>query len=255
MAGFVLVCASFSTDPPNGKTGAPGDSFCTECHVQPSSTLDGTITVEGFPSAITPNQTYTLTVVNRDTIGNAVRGGFQMTILGPTNTRAGTMASPSNSSALQMLGGRQYFEHHPALAYPDSNVVKWTVQWTAPDLPHGSIVSYYLAGIIANGNFQNTNDRMRTTIGTGTVMISSAEDVPYQKPELFPNPGADVLHVKIAGNPSPDGNVQFINAAGVAMAKAQLVQGQVTVPVLAPGMYWLEMKIGNETHMERWIRL
>ncbi len=141
VVGIFLVGVSFSTDPPNGKTGAPGDSFCTECHVQPSATLDGTLTLEGFPAAITPNETYSLTVVNHNTVGDAVRGGFQMTILGPTNTRAGTMASPSNSSAVQMLSGRQYFEHHPAVTYPDSNVIRWTVLWTAPDLPDSSVVT------------------------------------------------------------------------------------------------------------------
>ena len=250
-----LVCVSFSTDPPNGKTGAPGDSFCGECHVQPGASIGGMLTLEGFPDAIVPNQTYTLTVVNRDTVGNAVRGGFQMTILGPTNTRAGTMASPSNSSALQNLSGRQYFEHHPAVTYPDSNVIKWTVQWTAPDLPNGSAVTYYLAGTICNGNFQNTGDRVKLVNGSGTVMISADEPVTVAKPVIYPNPGAEVLFIKTKDNISPDGTVLFYDATGALSGKANVVGGECRVPELASGLYWLEIKVGEAIFTERWIRL
>jgi hypothetical protein len=255
LIGFYLVSVSFSTDPPNGKTGAPGDSFCSECHVQPSSTLDGTLSVEGFPDAITPNQTYTLTVVNRNTMGDAIRGGFQMTILGPTNTRAGTMASPSNSAAVQMLSGRQYFEHHPAQNYPDSNVLRWTVQWTAPDLPDSSVVSYYVAGTICNGNFQNTGDRVRTAMGSGRVLISSDETINEQKPELYPNPGNDVLFVKTKSSLLPDGVVRFYNVAGFPSGEAKIQQGEISVPALAPGIYWLQMQIGTEMYTDRWVKI
>jgi hypothetical protein len=253
--GLFVVCVSFSTDPPNGKTGAPGDSFCGECHVQPGASLGGTLTLEGFPDAIVPNQTYTLTVVNRDTVGNAVRGGFQMTILGPTNTRAGTMASPSGSAALQNLSGRQYFEHHPAVSYPDSNVVRWTVQWTAPDLPDGSTVSYYLAGTICNGNFQNTGDRVKTTTGSGTVMISADETVSTAKPELFPNPGTEVLYVKTSDDLEPNGSVYFYNATGAFSAKTEMISGECRVPDIAPGLYWLKIQVGEAIFTDRWIKL
>ena len=86
---FFLI--SFSPNPPDGKTGAPGDGFCAECHSSSNPPLNGTINVEGFPANITPNETYRLTVINRNTVGDAVRGGFQLTILGPFNTKAGNM--------------------------------------------------------------------------------------------------------------------------------------------------------------------
>jgi hypothetical protein len=253
LSAFFLV--SFSTDPPNGKTGAPGDSFCTECHVQPIDTINGTITLEGFPSVITPNQAYLLSVVNRDTIGGAVRGGFQMTILGPTNTKAGTMQSPSSSSAVQILSGRQYFEHHPAVTYPDSNVIRWTVEWIAPDLPSGSVVTYYLAGNIANGNFQNTGDRIKAAMGSGTIVVSANEDIISSTPVLYPNPGHDLLFVKTSESDHPDGTIIFYNSLGAMAGKTDIVKGAVQVPSLAPGVYWLELHVGSVYLFEKWIRL
>jgi hypothetical protein len=211
--------------------------------------------VEGFPAVITPNQTYVLTVVNRNTMGDAVRGGFQMTILGPTNTRAGTLASPSSSSAVQILSGRQFFEHHPAVAYPDSNVIRWTVDWTAPDLPSGSLVTYYLAGVIANGNFQNVGDKVRAATGSGTIVISANEDINSIKPILYPNPGTDVLYVKTESEERPDGTISFYNSLGVKAGHAGIEQGEVNVPSLSPGLYWLELRVGNTTYLEKWIKL
>ena len=145
IAGTFLLF-SFSTNPPDGNTGAPGDQFCIQCHVQTNPSQNGTISIEGFPASITPNETYALTAVNRLTEGTAVRAGFQVTVLSPTNTRAGNFTNPSPQSAVSISGGRQYWDHNPAVTYPDSNVVKWTVLWTAPDLPSGSKITWYAAG-------------------------------------------------------------------------------------------------------------
>src|SRR5688572_7770468 len=129
---FILFY-SFSTNPPDGNTGAPGELLCTQCHDSVNATQNGTITIEGFPASITPNETYMLTAVNRLTEGEAIRGGFQVTILGSTHMRAGDFINPSSTSAVSTFDNRQYWDHDPALEYPDSNVVKWTVQWKAPD--------------------------------------------------------------------------------------------------------------------------
>ena len=107
LIALALLLLSTSANPPNGTTGAPGDGLCTECHTPPSATLDGKITVTGFPEAIVPNETYQLTVTNTNTVGSGVKGGFQMTILGPLNIKAGEMSNPSASSVVTNAAGRQ----------------------------------------------------------------------------------------------------------------------------------------------------
>ena len=251
----VCLLMSYSIDPPNGKTGAPGDSYCTECHVQPSASIQGTFSVEGFPSAITPGQVYPLTVVVRDTSGNGVRAGFQLTILGPTNTKAGTLASPSQSSAIANASGRQYFEHRPAVAFPDSNVVRWTVAWTAPELASGSTVTFFAAGNIANGNFQNTGDRVLSSTGSGTVVVSSIDDITSIKPTLYPNPGTNELHLTTSTSEKPDGTIHFFNSTGSLVGTAPCIQGDVDVPSIPPGVYWTEIQLGSDSFFSKWVKM
>lgn len=256
LVASTLLLVSFSANPPDGMTGAPGDSLCAECHIQSNPPINGEITVEGFPASITPGEDYTLTVVNRNTVGDAVRGGFQMTILGPFNTKAGQMSDPSDNSAVtQTFGGRQYFEHDPATLYPDSNVIKWTVQWRAPEMTAGSEITWYVAGNIANGNFQNTEDRIVTANGKGTVVLSATEELSLQKPTLYPNPGSDRISIVLADGMLPDGIGIFYSLTGTRAGEAEIQHGQMNTPDLASGVYVVEIRQGEKSHFVRWSKI
>jgi hypothetical protein len=251
---FLLV--SFSSNPPDGKTGAPGESLCIECHTQNNPPINGEISVEGFPTSITPGEDYTLTVVNRNTVGEAMKGGFQLTILGPFNTKAGTMKDPSdNATVTQTFSGRQYFEHDPAVAYPDSNVIKWTVQWQAPELAGGSQITWYVAGNIANGDFDNTGDRIVTANGKGTIVLSGTEDLSLQKPTIYPNPGTDRIHIVMPDGSTPDGKGFFYTQTGVRLAEASIAQGRMYTPDLPSGVFFVEIIVGEESHFLRWTKI
>ncbi len=247
---------SFSTNPPDGHTGAPGDMFCFQCHSDANPALNGTITLEGFPDVITPNETYSLKITNRVTEGVAVRGGFQMTILSPFNTRAGDFSNPDPNSAVSVSGGRQYWDHDPALQYPDSNqLVSWTVLWKAPEMPSGSLITWYAAGNIANGNFQNTGDRIVGANGSGTVIIAATGDASHVQPRIFPNPGSDILNVICIENEFCSGNISFYNLTGHFVGKAELDNGKVFVPSLIAGVYLLKISNGESQHVVRWTKL
>src|SRR6187401_1203765 len=252
---LVFLSLSFSTDPPNGRTGAPGESTCVSCHTPQSQTLKGTVVVEGFPASITPDETYQLTVVNRDTVGSAVRGGFQLTILGPLNTKAGELSGPSSSSTIQSFSGRQYFEHHPFLAYPDSNVIRWTVNWKASNLPTSGLITCYLAGNICNGNFQSSGDKTVVSHVSGEVVIASNREISSNKPLLYPNPGTSEINVDFENHLKPDGIVYFYNSTGSEMYRTTMNQGKIEVPTIPSGMYWLKLQAGAETYLERWIKI
>lgn len=250
---FFLV--SFSTDPPNGKTGAPGESSCFTCHTPQSQTIKGSVTIEGFPATITPDETYQLTVINRDSIGDAVRGGFQMTILGPFNTRAGEMSSPSASSAIQIFSNRQYFEHHPAVTYPDSNEIRWSVLWKASNLPASGLITCYVAGNICNGNFQSSGDKTILTRASGTVMVSSNTEITSIKPILYPNPGSSEIFVDFKNQEKPDGTIYFYSNTGTEVGRTTMDQGKIEVPPMPSGMYWMKLQAGSETYLEKWIKI
>lgn len=254
---FVLVAStfllvSFSINPPDGKTGAPGDGFCSECHNSPNPSVNGTITVEGFPENITPRETYRLTVINRDTIGNAVKGGFQLTILGQFNTKSGNMTNASANAAIANFQGRQYFEHRPSVVYPDSNVVRWSVDWTAPDATTSSVITWYVSGNISNGDIHEVGDRIVGATGKGTIILSATTDLQERKPILYPNPGNDIIHIEFEDDSAPDGQVLFYNLLGALVGDARMNQGSLHCPDLVPGIYIIEIKNDGHSSLAKW---
>lgn len=253
--GLTFFLFSFSINPPDGHTGAPGDMFCSQCHIQNNVNVGGTITLDGFPEVIVPNETYLLTLTNRDTIGNAVRGGFQLTVLSPFNTRAGDLTSPSASSTVSIQGGRQYWEHNPAKEYPDSNVVSWTVSWTAPDLPAGSKITWYAAGNIADGNFSNTGDRIVLDNGNGLIMLSGIRESYQTKATVFPNPGTEHLNIVFENEARLDGKVYFYSPDGRRMATLSMNDGIVNTETLAKGFYIIQTLADDHASLLKWSKL
>jgi len=252
-AAFLLV--SNSSNPPDGHTGAPGELFCANCHSSNGTPNTGTITVEGFPASITSEETYALTVVNTNTNDGAVKGGFQITILGPFNTKAGEMSMPSENSALGMLSGRQYFEHHPAVNYDSTNILKWTVLWKAPTIDSGSAITWYANGVIANGNAKETGDKVVSARGSGTVILSATENLAIDKPSIYPNPGSGEIHIQLSGQILSAGNVRFYDTAGRLVYETKIEEGVVDASYLPVGFYLMEIRHGQQSYVARWSKI
>jgi len=255
LALLVVVLANVS-NPPDGKTGAPGDGFCTECHSSIGAPGAGFIAVEGFPSSIVPGEVYPLSVVNRDTSGKASIAGFQMTILGPFNTRAGTLRNPSENSVITFSFGRQYFEHHPAVMYPDSHVVRWEVEWVAPDLPAGSPVTWWVAGNIGNGNNMDTGDKIVAANGTGTVLLSGVDDPLNPLLTVYPNPGNEEIRITdgLQETGGLHGEVVFYDLQGKKRGVAALIGGLVHEPDLPGGLYLIQIQTHDAIRLVKWAK-
>lgn len=247
-----VLFISFSFNPPDGYTGAPGDQICANCHTQTNPAQNGVISLEGFPASITPGESYPLTLISRDTSGLAEKAGFQVTILSPINTRAGDLFSPSTSSTVSVFNSRQYWDHNPSVTYPDSNEVRWSVMWKAPELSAGSTITWYAAGNIANGNNQETGDRIVTASGSGQIVLASTDNPLENKPVVFPNPGADELNLVFRDVIHPDGEVVFYNMYGQQTGHALMHSGKVNTSAIIPGIYLLDIKMGAERHLIRW---
>ena len=168
LVSMTLLVAN-QANPPNGKTGAPGENTCTECHSIGSGTQDGEITLAGIPATIEPLTAYVLTITSSNPNGVADLAGFQMTILNGSNQKAGVMSAPSSSSTISAQSGKEYWEHNPAVAYPMSNSVSWTVTWTSPAGPGGTTITAYAAGNIAQDNNNTTLDKIVTTQEAGML--------------------------------------------------------------------------------------
>src|SRR5438552_6993613 len=73
---FVQTVESFSTGPPAGVTGAPGETTCAKCHF--SNPGPGQFNILDAPSVYNPGQTYQIQVRHTTTDTTRRRWGFEM---------------------------------------------------------------------------------------------------------------------------------------------------------------------------------
>lgn len=167
----VIFLIAFSGNPPDGRTDAPGDGYCTDCHS--AGAQSGSVTIDGVPTDIVPGQTYTISVISTTT-SNSVRAGFQMVALHDDgNINAGTMSNPSTSSTVTNAGARTYHEHQPAQGFGGGDMVSWTVDWTAPMTGPNGDITFYAASVLANGGNGNQGDGVVKTNVSGAYMAAA----------------------------------------------------------------------------------
>jgi uncharacterized protein (TIGR03437 family) len=181
---ILLLANAFG--PPAGKSGVPGESTCAEsgCHVGTLNSGPGSVTVT-FPNgqSYTPGVKQHLTVTISDP--NQRRWGFELTARESRNTRtqAGTFASTDRFTGVlcastnllvenpRDFGGAQncpasqpliYIEHSEAgAARTVAGSLAYEFDWTPPATDVGNI-TIYVAGNAANGDGNNTGDRIYT---------------------------------------------------------------------------------------------
>jgi hypothetical protein len=154
---------SSSNNPPNGKTGAPGEGTCADCHSANAGGYNGSLFIEGIPPMIIGGATYQVTVTAAYSTGSPVRTGFQMVCLNSSNSNAGVFSNPSPTTTITSSGGRVYFEHNAVQTWGGNTMKSWTVDWTAPSGPNGDLITFYAASVIANGNSGTSGDDVLTT--------------------------------------------------------------------------------------------
>jgi hypothetical protein len=143
--------------PSAGKTGAPGENNCTQCHTGTAQSGAGVNTVVMTEGAnvvtnYTPGTVYNvaISIANPSTIN-----GFQIVALNGSNAQAGTITIiPSSGTQLKNgASGKKYVTHTLA-----GNVQStWAFQWTAPASNVGN-VTFYLATNKTNAQDNDSGD-------------------------------------------------------------------------------------------------
>jgi len=146
---------------PGGKTGAPGDATCTQCHsgtVQSGSGFNlVTLTSGGTPvTEYLPSTTYQVTITMST---NNAKNGFEIVALNPGNTMAGTFAITDGTNTKTIVsGGKTRVTHKLA----GTTLNSWSFNWTSPATNVGA-VTFYLATNQTNSNSDDTGDVIRTS--------------------------------------------------------------------------------------------
>ena len=146
-----------SGNPPDARTGAPGESTCAGCHGN-LNVGDGSIIVTA-PDSFAPGDTVDITVQVEDP--GQTRWGFELTVLDDANAPVGDIIviDPARTQLSGSGGGRRYLKQTGAgTDWGVPNISPgWSFRWASP-VPTPEVVTFYIAGLAANGNGSTGGD-------------------------------------------------------------------------------------------------
>ena len=247
-----------STGPPSGKTGAPGEGNCTDCHT--GNTQDGNngineLTLSGGGTTFNPGSTQTVTLELTDT---GVRNGFQVVALDQNDDMAGsfTITDATNTQMISGLG-RTYVTHEQA----GTQLSSWSFDWDAPATAEE--VTFYVATNKADGANGNSGDVIYLSNHVFTNPSAHLEDEQFnQENEMF-TAGyvVDAHAVTLRYSMQEPAKVAFnlINLQGRSMhyeVIGNFEGGQYTENVKLPefiedGIYAVTLFINNTTYTKK----
>lgn len=205
----------YSSGPPNGMTGAPGEGNCTQCHSGNAvNSGNGSLTIDG-PGSYTPGETYTFTVTLQDP--GQSRWGFEFT---PRNLGSLTATDAVNTQ-ISNAGANHYIKHTSTGTFDNTSngPVSWSFDWTAPASDEGEI-TVYAAGNAANSNNNSTGDFIYTAsfaVSPATAVEPAPLPTDFALLEVAPNPF----------NPSTELRYQLEQPGTVSLAIFDLAGRQV----------------------------
>lgn len=187
-----------------GYTGSPGETTCTSCHLQ--STSSGSVSISASPAIVAnkyvPGQTYTITITLKHQ--TLIEFGFGCEIVNGTTAAAVDagwiylIPNQATSSGNNPGNGRKNVIH--AVPSAGTGIGPFTrtfkFQWVAPNSGPAII---HVAGIAVNGDNAVTGDFTKTaswslTPATATSIISV--DKEFFDLSVFPNPTSSEVTLK-----------------------------------------------------------
>ncbi|MEW6731120.1 MAG: choice-of-anchor V domain-containing protein [Acidobacteriota bacterium] len=158
------IAQAFSSGPVPGRTGAPGEATCVDCH--DSFELNrgpGRVEILDLPKTYNPGQRIRMRVSVQQQ--NRQRWGFQITALDSKEQPAGQF-SIIDAASTQLLSdrGRSYVEHTgQGTRQGVTGGTEWVFEWIAPNQDVGPVI-FYAAGNAADGSNHPLGDFIYTTV-------------------------------------------------------------------------------------------
>ena len=238
MALVWVLFINSSGNPPNGRTGAPGDGLCSDCHSGSNPNgFDGSVNITGLPTTLAPNTTYPLTLTVANPNGAAARAGFQWVALNSSNTNAGSMSNSGSNATITNAAGRSYHEHNPAQFFAGNTTLSWTVDWTSPPAStNDETITLYAAAIVGNGSGSGgdltvTAQISRLLPGGGGIPLTAAIG---NEVDVSCNGGSDGSATAIAFDGTPPYNYLWSNGENGEVA-VNLPAGTASVTITDAG--------------------
>jgi len=148
----------FSSQPPQGHTGAEGQT-CTNCHGGNAlNSGGGSVTATGLPTGgYVPGQAYNFSINISHGAANRNKWGFSIAARNSTGQTVGTFSDANPNAA---PNGDELSHLNAATATNTRTFTYDSLTWTAPTTPNtqDNQVTFYYVGVAANGNFNSGGD-------------------------------------------------------------------------------------------------
>jgi len=237
-----------------GKTGAPGEQNCTQCHS--GSAQDGAsenkLMVMDDTTPITnyvPGQQYTVTL---QMTSNPAKKGFQATALTGTTAMAGTFTGQSGNTNIN--GTIKKYANHTSTSNTSTTAPIWTWTWTAPEAGAGN-VTFYVASNKSNNNGNNNGDIIYLSQHViSEASSASMEETTFNNNLLTGwNRNSNALNISFELNKNALVGVNIVSANGKSVYNKPAFKGSVgknaiEIPSLgfSSGMYIVNLFIDNK---------
>ncbi len=255
IAALVIPALSlaYSHNPPNGKTGAPGEGTCADCHASFGlNSGPGTLLI-GAPSTFEAGEPLVVTIVV--THPGKRRWGFEFS---PLDVGTCAVIDPQ-TLIVETVDNRTYVKQTRVGTFeglPDG--AAWAFTWTPPPDPPQS-VTFWACANAADGNGSTSGDHIYTTHLQLSLAPNSAGMSPKDGPSLLmvsPNPApghALVRYVVPRAGPvdlavyHPNGSLVTRLVHGERPEGTWTVQWQPSRPI-PHGVYLCRLRVGGAEH-------
>lgn len=237
----ILLFYSFHTGSPGAKTGSPIDNAnCTQCHAGATNPIDNWITSDIPNEGFTPGQTYVITLTGTDPA--AVRMGFELTAeSGDEKIGSFELLEPERT---QLRASSNSVTHTDQGIDPVGDENTWTVNWTAPeDSP--AEVTFYAAVNAANGNGQNTGDKIYLTSQSySQFFVGIADNLLEEQVNVYPNPATSYVNINMPAN----SELRVINMNGQVVSYVQNTSHveRVDLSSHSSGVYFVQVSNNSD---------
>ncbi len=206
----LVMLHGYSSGPPDGRTGRPGEGTCNDCHSGVGS-ADSTELVGLVGGWYQPDSLYSLTLWAR--YAGQLRWGFELTVVDQNNNSAGQLIVTDSTDTQFSSAPPGYLKHTSAGTHPGTpGPTAWTFGWRAPAVGAGAVRFYWCANA-ANNNGASSGDRIcRDSLVVAEAAGVGSEPARGRFAWRYANPARNRAVLFYQGN--PDLSVRVYSAEG-----------------------------------------
>lgn len=240
------------SNPPTGRTGAPGESTCFQSSCHNGGNYTGAVTLTGLPDTVTAGQVYTLTLTNTS---NCVKTGFQLTCLNGANAKCGNLGTGTGVNIANSTNNRQYARQSAAKTM-SNGTGSWNFTWTAPATLSGDSLKFYFVSLCANGNGARTGDNVlinNKKVYFRTATSATSDPEANRLVRIFPNPARSSVRVQLVKSQSGTITVFDSNGREVLQSDLSSADNDLNITQLSSGLYTAKIQFGRWTAVKQLI--